>query len=94
MRMRWLDGISGSMDRSLSKLREMVKDRETVCCSPSGCKELDTTKRLNKSRSGDTNTFLIRNIVKSKQIMDLKGVAQCLTPTRVSFPTPASSSPP
>ena len=38
-RMRWLDGITNSMDMSLSKLQEMVKDR--------GCKELDMTEQLN-----------------------------------------------
>ena len=35
-RMRWLDGITNSMDMSLSKLREIVKDRSLVCCSPWG----------------------------------------------------------
>ena len=43
-RMGWLDGITDSMDMSLSKLWEIVKDREgLVCCSSWGRKELDMT---------------------------------------------------
>ena len=44
-RMRWLDGISDSMDMSLSKPREMVMDWEGVLQSM-GCKESDTTEQL------------------------------------------------
>ena len=47
-RMRWLDGITDSMDMSLSKLGDIVKDKGSlVCGGPWSCKELDTTERLN-----------------------------------------------
>ena len=45
-RMRWLDGITNSMNLSLSKLWEILKDRED-CLSSWGHKELDLTSQLN-----------------------------------------------
>ena len=58
-RMRWLNDIPDSMDMSLSKLQDMVKDREAslACCSLWNHKESDMTEQLN---SNNNNKMLSR----------------------------------
>ena len=67
--MRWLDGITDSMGMSLSKLWEMVKDREAwPCCSSWSCKELDMTEQLNNNNKSKIKMTELRPMAVTTKI--------------------------
>ena len=60
--MRWLDGITDSMDMNLGKLRDGERQVGLACCSPWGSKESDMTWQLNSNNKPPEQTCYFKSL--------------------------------
>ena len=78
--MRWLDGITNSMNMSLSKLQEMVKDGKPGVLQSMGSQELDTTEQLNNRNLLELGISHMYNVYTNinRKIRDLMALLKAL----------------